>query len=65
MKAVLFREYGGPEKLSYEEMPRPQIGPHEVLIRVKACALNHFDIWVRQGSPAYAIPFPHVSRSLC
>ena len=65
MKAVLFREHGGPEKLSYEEMPRPQIGPQEVLIRVKACALNHLDIWLRQGSPAYAIPFPHVSRSLC
>lgn len=63
MKAVLFREHGGPEKLSYEEMPRPQIGPHEVLIRVKACALNHLDIWVRQGSPAYPIPLPHVLGS--
>ena len=64
MKVVLFREHGGPEKLSYEEMPRPQIGPQEVLIWVKACALNHLDIWVREGSPAYAIPFPHVPRSL-
>ncbi len=63
MKAVLFREHGGPEKLSYEEMPRPQIGPQEVLIRVKACALNHLDIWVRQGSPAYPIPLPHVLGS--
>jgi len=63
MKAVLFREHGGPDKLSYEEMPTPQIGPHEVLIRVKACALNHLDIWVRQGNPAYGIPFPHVLGS--
>jgi NADPH:quinone reductase-like Zn-dependent oxidoreductase len=63
MKAVLFRQHGGPEKLLYEELPRPQIGPQEVLIRVKACALNHLDIWVRQGSSAYAIPFPHVSGS--
>ena len=63
MKAVLFREHGGPDKLSYEEMPMPQIGSQEVLIRVKACALNHLDIWVRQGSPAYAIPLPHVSGS--
>ncbi|MGZ8380154.1 MAG: zinc-binding dehydrogenase [Nitrospira sp.] len=63
MKAVLFREHGGPEQLSYEEMPRPPIGPQEVLIRVKACALNHLDIWVRQGNPAYAIPLPHVLGS--
>ena len=62
MKAVLFREHGGPDKLSYEEMPMPQIGPQEVLIRVKACALNHLDIWVRQGNPAYPIPLPHVLR---
>lgn len=63
MKAVLFREHGGPDKLSYEEMPMPQIGPQEVSIRVKACALNHLDMWVRQGSPSYAVPFPHVSGS--
>ncbi len=63
MKAVLFREHGGSEKLSYEEMPIPQIGPQDVLIRVKACALNHLDLWVRQGSPAYAVPFPHVGGS--
>lgn len=63
MKAVLFREHGGPDKLSYEELPMPQIGPQDVLIRVKACALNHLDIWIRQGSPAYSIPLPHVGGS--
>ncbi|BFU91609.1 MAG: Alcohol dehydrogenase [Nitrospira sp.] len=63
MKAVLFREHGGPDKLSYEEMPMPKIGPQDVLIRVKACALNHLDIWVRQGSPAYAVSLPHVGGS--
>lgn len=63
MKAVLFREHGGSEKLLYEEMPMPQIGPQEVLIRVKACALNHLDIWIRQGSPAYSISLPHVGGS--
>ena len=63
MKAVLFREHGGPDKLSYEEMPMPQIGLQEVSIRVKACALNHLDIWIRQGNPAYPIPLPHVSGS--
>lgn len=63
MKAVIFREHGGPEKLSYEDIPKPQIGPEEVLIRVRACALNHLDIWIRQGSPAYPMPLPHVSGS--
>jgi NADPH:quinone reductase-like Zn-dependent oxidoreductase len=63
MKAVLFREHGGPDKLSYEDMPTPRISAKEVLVRVKACALNHLDIWIRQGNPAYPIPLPHVSGS--
>ncbi len=63
MKAVIFREHGGTEKLSYEDMPKPQIGPDEVLIRIRACALNHLDIWIRQGSPAYPMPLPHISGS--
>ena len=49
MNAVVFHEHGGPGKLQYQEMPAPTIGPNEVLIRVKACALNHLDIWIRQG----------------
>ena len=63
MKAVLFRQHGGPDKLSYEDLPAPTIGPEEVLVRVKACALNHLDIWIRQGNPAYPMPLPHVSGS--
>jgi len=63
MKAVVFKEHGGPEKLSYEDVPTPVIGPEEVLVRVKACALNHLDIWIRQGSPAYPMPLPHISGS--
>ena len=63
MKAVIFRAHGGPDKLSYEDLPMPTIGPDEVLVRVKACALNHLDIWIRQGNPAYPMPLPHVSGS--
>ena len=63
MKAILFRQHGGPDKLSYEDLPTPVIGPDEVLIKVKACALNHLDIWIRQGNPAYPMPLPHVSGS--
>ena len=44
-------------------MPAPTLGQHEVLVRVKACALNHLDIWIRQGSPAYPMPLPHISGS--
>jgi NADPH:quinone reductase-like Zn-dependent oxidoreductase len=63
MKAVVFKEHGGPEKLTVEDLPTPTIGTGEVLVRVKACALNHLDIWIRQGNPAYPIPLPHVSGS--
>ena len=63
MKAVLFRQHGGPDKLSYEDLPIPTIGLDDVLVRVKACALNHLDLWVRQGNPAYPMPLPHVLGS--
>ena len=63
MKAVLFRAHGGPETLSYEDLPEPTIGSEDVLVRVKACALNHLDIWIREGNPAYPMPLPHVLGS--
>ncbi|MBI3291410.1 MAG: zinc-binding dehydrogenase [Elusimicrobia bacterium] len=63
MKAVIFREHGGPEKLLYTDVPEPTLGPQDALVRVKACALNHLDIWVRQGIPAYRITLPHISGS--
>ena len=63
MKAVFFREHGGTHKLSYEDFPTPTIGPKEVLVRVKACALNHLDIWIREGNPAYPMPLPHILGS--
>jgi len=63
MKAVRFHEHGGPEVLKYEDAPDPVIGPHEVLVRVRACALNHLDVWARQGMPGLKIPLPHISGS--
>src|SRR5947208_15683586 len=60
MKAVVFHQHGGPEQLRFEEVEPPRIQPDEVLVRVKACALNHLDIWIRQGIPAYQIPLPHI-----
>ncbi len=61
MKAVVFREFGGPERLSYEDVTEPKISETEVLIRVRACALNHLDIWARQGTRGERIPMPHIS----
>ena len=60
MKAARFHQHGGPEVLRYEDAPEPVIGPGEVLVRVKACALNHLDIWIRQGIPAFPVPLPHI-----
>jgi len=61
MKAVLFHEYGGVDKLKHEEVGEPTIHEEEVLVRVKACSLNHIDIWDREG--IYKVDLPHISGS--
>ena len=61
MNAVIFRTHGGPEALEYTQVPTPTPGPGEVLVQVKACSLNHLDIWIRQGISAYQIALPHIS----
>jgi len=60
MKASIFRRHGGPEVLEYVEVPEPQMRANEVLVEVKACALNHLDIFVRNGLPGIEIPLPHI-----
>src|SRR2546426_2568642 len=60
MKAARFHQHGGPEVLRYEDAPEPKLDPGEILVRVKACALNHLDIWIRQGIPALQVPLPHI-----
>lgn len=49
--------YGGPEVLSAQTLPDPAPGPGEVLVRVRACALNHLDLWIRAGLPVAKPPF--------
>jgi len=61
MKAVRIHQFGGPEVLTYEEVPDPQPRKDQVLIRVRACALNHLDLWVRQGLPG--VNLPHILGS--
>jgi len=63
MKAMIFSEHGGPEVLRYTDVSDPQIGAGEVLVRVRACALNHLDLWVRRGLPGITIPMPHILGS--
>jgi NADPH:quinone reductase-like Zn-dependent oxidoreductase len=61
MKAIRVHEYGGPEVLRYEEAPRPEPGPGEVLVRIRAAGVNPVDWKVREGrrreALAYRMPF--------
>jgi NADPH:quinone reductase-like Zn-dependent oxidoreductase len=61
MKAVRIHEFGGAEVLRYEDVPDPQPRMDKILIRVKACAMNHLDIWVRKGLPG--VNLPHILGS--
>ncbi|HEY6264210.1 MAG TPA: zinc-binding dehydrogenase [Candidatus Acidoferrum sp.] len=63
MKAIVFQEHGGPEVLKYTDAPDPVVRANEVLVRVKACALNHLDLWVRRGIPGVPFPRPHIPGS--
>ncbi len=59
MTAMVLREHGGPEVLHLEQVPRPAPGPEQVRVRVTAVALNHIDLWVRRGGPAFHVEYPH------
>ena len=61
MKAIRFHQHGGPDVLKYEEAPDPRIQANEVLVKVRGCALNHLDVWVRGGVPGWKIPMPHIA----
>lgn len=60
MKAVIFYKRGSVDRLRYEEVPTPQISADEVLVRVRACALNHLDIFARRGAQGVKAPLPHI-----
>ncbi len=60
MLAVWIEEHGGPEVLRYGDLPRPEPGPGEVLVRLRAAALNHLDLWVRRGWPGLKLTYPHI-----
>jgi len=58
VQAVRIHEDGGPDVLRLEEIPDPEPGPGEVLVRLRAAALNHLDVWVRKGLPS--VPKPRI-----
>jgi NADPH:quinone reductase-like Zn-dependent oxidoreductase len=58
VKAVRIHEDGGPDVLRYEEVGEPEPGPGEVLVELRAAALNHLDVWVRKGLPS--VPKPRI-----
>lgn len=62
MKAARFHEHGGPDVLRYEDAPDPPGAPGRALVRVRACALNHLDLWQRRGGRV-RIPLPHIPGS--
>ncbi|HYL91865.1 MAG TPA: zinc-binding dehydrogenase [Alphaproteobacteria bacterium] len=61
MKAIRFHEFGGPEVLKYEDVPDITPRKDQVLVKVKACALNHLDLFIRKGLPG--VKLPHINGS--
>jgi NADPH:quinone reductase-like Zn-dependent oxidoreductase len=63
VKAIAFTRHGGPEVLENVDLPDPVPGPGEALVRVRACGINHLDLWVRNGLPGVMSAMPHVLGS--
>src|SRR5437588_3895544 len=63
MKAIVFHQHGGPEVLKCSDAPEPALRANDVLVRVKACALNHLDLWVRRGLHIVPLPLQHIPAS--
>jgi alcohol dehydrogenase len=60
MKAMVIKAQGGLENLVYDDWPDPVPGPKDVVVKVRACGLNHLDIFVRKGMPGLPVPMPFV-----
>jgi NADPH:quinone reductase-like Zn-dependent oxidoreductase len=60
MKAFYLTGHGGPEVAEYGDVEIPSIGPNDVLVNIRNAALNHLDIWVREGWSGLSLQFPHV-----
>jgi NADPH:quinone reductase-like Zn-dependent oxidoreductase len=60
LKVILFHNHGDVSVLEYSDFPTPDPGPGQVLVRLKAAALNHLDLWVRAGWPEIKLEYPHI-----
>ena len=60
MKAAYFTEHGGIDQLTYCDLPDPTPGPGDVIVRVRACGVNHADRWIRGGLPMLRVPLPFI-----
>ena len=60
MKAIWFDTFGGPEVLQFGSRPDPVPRAGEALVRVRACGINHLDLWVRRGLPGLDPEMPHI-----
>jgi NADPH:quinone reductase-like Zn-dependent oxidoreductase len=56
MQAMIVEAHGGPEVIKPVRLPRPEPAFDQVVVAVKACALNHLDLWVRKGIPGIKLP---------
>ncbi len=63
MKAAIFREHGGIDKLEIADIPQPTAKASEVVLRVRAAAMSHLELGVRRGLPGVETPLPHVGGS--
>jgi len=63
MKAILVREFGGPEVLKFEEAPTPKPGAGQVLVRIHAAGVNPYDTYMRSGTYAVKPPLPYTPGS--
>ena len=63
MKAARIHKHGGTDVLTVEEIPEPKIKAHEILVRVRACAMNRLDLFVRAGIPGMQFAMPHILGS--
>lgn len=60
MKAVFFHQHGGPEVLTFGDLPDPAPAPGQALVRLRAAALNRVDLFTREGWPGLNLEMPHI-----